>query len=290
MAFVAVRSGSDARAVMQRLRPQLYRYRALFTPSQTFARAAQLEAPQLPVVFDGVNDPVTLCLIDSYSRPGRNATGYMHYLPRSEEKMLQTLHDAFPALREAFVVVSGDLRAPRSCSPDDENWTAPFDADCSTGPTPTTDRTLASTAARLGLRVSTFVICRRDDFATLANTARERGAGLVVSWHTLFDNNRRALVDAINQARRPAIYPSHAYSRDGGLMSLEVIADQGKERSSVLALLQVLGGREPATLPVQSPRGFTLMVNAPAAQATSLHPSLTVLRRAETILRDTSQP
>lgn len=284
--FVEVKNGSNAREVLQRMKPQLGRYRAIFTPSQTFARAAQIEAPDIPIIFDGVNNPVLMCLVDSFTRPGRNATGYMHYLSRSEEKMLQTLHDAFPALREVLVLRSGDLTGPQSCSPDDSTWTRPLDEDCVTGPRPVTDSGLNTMAAHLGVRLHHFVICRRADFEALVAAAQAPQLGLLVPWHTLFDDHRAALLDTIARTQRPAIYPSHRYSREGGLMSLEVLTDQAGDRSSVLALLQVLHGRRPAELPVQSPRGFTLTVNALTAQRSGLHPSLAVLRRAEDIVRE----
>jgi ABC-type uncharacterized transport system substrate-binding protein len=105
-----------------------------------------------------------------------------------------------------------------------------------------------------------------------------------VPWQSLFDGNLQALADGITATRSPAVFARHQFSRAGGLMSLEPILDREPYRASVLALLQVLGGQAPATLPVQSPRGFSIVVNAATAQRTGARPSLFVLRRADEIL------
>ena len=70
-------------------------------------------------------------------------------------------------------------------------------------------------------------------------------------------------------------------------MALEPILDANDDRAAIDMLLRVLGGRSAATLPVQTPRGFRLTVNASAAAAQGLKPSLSVLRRADFIIAAT---
>lgn len=291
--WVKVTSGAEAHATITRLLPQLGQYRAIFTPSQTYARGAQLAGAQIPIVFDGVDDPVSLCLVDSLVRPGRNATGYMHVLPDAEGKMLQTLHDAFPQLREVVYLVSGPAIPPRSCAADDAVWVARPKEPCRAG-WRTADAyvqrradalPLQAKAKALGLQMRFMVLCTAADFGVLRQAARRPHSALLVPWQTLFDENVKPLVQAIAEVRLPAIFPRHQYVRDGGLMSLEPVIESVAERASVLALLQVLGGRRPAELPVSTPRGLSLHVNAAAAQRAGLRPSLSVLRRADVVLQ-----
>ena len=291
---VWVEDVAQAVAAVQKLKPQIGRYRAIYSTSLTFARAAQLAITDVPIVFEGVDDPMTLCLVDSLKRPGRNATGYMHYLPDDEFKMLDLLRDAFPALREALFLVSGDNLPPPNCDPEDAYWKSPPKEPCVAG-----ERDLDSYVQRrvrgaeltahaqlLGLRLRFVVSCSTTDFADLGRVAAGRAdAGWVVPWQSLFDENRAPLVARINATDLPAIYPHHGYTRIGGLMSLAPLLDDGPDRVSVLTLLKVLGGANPATLPVQSPRGFSFVINARAAGQLPTRPSLLVLRRADEIVR-----
>ncbi len=291
--WVKVSSGAEAHAAITRLKPQLGQYRAIFTPSQTYARGAQLAGAQIPIVFDGVDDPVNLCLVDSLGRPGRNATGYMHLLPDAEGKMLQTLHDAFPKVREVVYLVSGPAIPPRSCAPDDAVWVASPDEPCRAGWRAADAYVqrradvlpLQAQAKALGLQMRFMVLCSAADFGVLRQAARRPHSALLVPWQTLFDENVTSLVQTIDALRLPAIFPRHQYVRDGGLMSLEPVIEPIAERASVQALLQVLGGRLPAEMPVSTPRGFGLQVNAAAAHRAGLHPSLRVLRRADVVVQ-----
>jgi ABC-type uncharacterized transport system substrate-binding protein len=62
------------------------------------------------------------------------------------------------------------------------------------------------------------------------------------------------------------------------------LSDPGPTSPTVLALMQVLDGRSPATLPVQDPRGFQLTLNARAAAQQGLQPSLPLLHRVDRIV------
>lgn len=291
---VHVASVADVTAAVRKPQLPLSSYRAIFTNSITYARAAQLVAPEVPIVFEGVDDPVARCVVDSLQRPGRNATGFMHQLPGDDLKMLETLIDAYPALRTVTVLVSHFNIPPPDCDPNNPYWTQPPPTDCVAGERPLDaylQRRLrageiADFVAARGLSTRFIVICKPEDFATLpADAERHPDSAWFVPWHGLFDRNRAALVAAVARSERPAIYPNHRYTQEGGLMSLAIVADDGPDRASVLALAQVLQGARPATLPVQTPRGFSLVINAQTAQRLPQRPSLLVLRRADTILR-----
>jgi ABC-type uncharacterized transport system substrate-binding protein len=83
--------------------------------------------------------------------------------------------------------------------------------------------------------------------------------------------------------RSPAIYGRWMFARHGGILALEPHQDATDDHAPIAMLLQVLEGRAPATLPVQMPRGFKIMVNARAAAAQGLQPAIGLLRRADEI-------
>jgi putative ABC transport system substrate-binding protein len=258
-----------------------------------WARAAQLAAPGVPIVFEGVDDPVARCLVDSLRRPGRNATGYMHYLPSDDFKAVETLLDAFPHLSRVVFLVDAQGVMPLAC---DGTPAAPADADgdCRAGlrePDAYLDRRLRATELRAfgrarGVAVDFAVLCGAQDIAGLEGRLGARdAAGLVVPTQDLFETERAQVVEAVNRARLPAIYQTHASTAAGGLMSLAPILDVNADRVSVRTAVEVWRGRDPRTLPVQSPRGFSLAVNVTTARQTGLVPSAFTLKRADRVLR-----
>lgn len=287
-------SAAEVYAGMRKLQPQLQRYRAIYTNSITYARAIQLVTPEVPIVFEGVDDPLARCLVDSLQRPGRNATGYMHQIGDSELKMVELLQEGFPQLRDVVMLVSHENVPPPNCEPDDDYWLKLPQEPCKAGERAldayierrVDGARLKAFAEQKGLRLHFEVVCSAADVPRLAHAAdRLPAAGWLVPWHDLFDLDREPLVRALNASGRPAIYPHHGYTRVGGLVSLGIDLDVGTDRASVLALLQVLGGAATATLPVQMPRGMSLVVNPGAATRPDLHPSLALLRRADKVLQ-----
>lgn len=290
--FRSVFSRQEATDVVRSLLPEIQRYRVLYTPSQTIARAAQLLAPTLPIVFDGVDDPVSNCLVDSLHRPGRNATGHMHLLPDTELKMMELLLDAFPSVRRVVVLASGHNITPLSCDPDDavaRGEHTPCKPEMN--PAHTVVGRLVDAPAidayahRLGIPVTYLVLCEPVDFLRVRDAATGgEPVGFVVPWHSLFDEHPAALASAMAETDRPAVYPNARFVDAGGVLALQPIPDRSKDRASVLALLQVLGGHPPATLPVQSPRGFEIIFNVEAASRQGLAPSRWLMRRADRIV------
>ena len=288
-----VNSVDDTTAVVRRQLPQIHRYRAVYVNSITYARAAQLLLPpDLPIVFEGVADPSVNCLVDSLRRPGRNATGYMHLLPNTELKMLEALHDGFPGIRRVLMLLSGhnlaaercDGADPASLGLDKQCVSRLHDAD-DTVERLTEARAIADFGRRRGLAVQFLVLCRPADFQHIASHLAGVGdVGVLVPWHSLFDDNVPRLVSALAPAGRPAVYPNRRFPEAGGTLSLEPILDRGVDRASLLALMEVLGGRATASLPVQAPRGFHMVLNVGAMAQQGLQPSALLLRRADRLL------
>jgi len=282
------------RAELRRRHAELAGARLLYVPSQSIARVVQQEFPATPIVFDGVDDPVAMCLVDSLTRPGRNATGYMHYLDQSELTMMRLLRDAFPALREVLIPLAIDNVRGTGCDPRAAAAPAPPARVCGSGwrgADAAVERSaegarLEGYGRELGLVVRFVIFCNRADFARLPALAAGRAdAGFLVPWHSLFADNARALVDAIAVTRLPAIFPRHAFAQAGGLMSLEPLRRHGNDRESFRQIARVLSGHEPAGLPVYSPAGYSLIVNARAAARDGLRPSLALLRRADEVMQ-----
>ncbi len=284
--------GATSADIARRLRSELPRYRAVFATSVGLARAIQREDATVPIVFVGEADPVQMCLADSMQRPGRNATGYMDYLPDDDVKMMEALVDAFPGLRTLYLMVAGSSYYVPDCGPNGRNPKPPeppchpglreFDKDLEwLQQTPA----VLEQGRRLGVQVKFMLLCQAADFKLLGPLAAGReDIGFVFAYQGLYALHARELVAEVAAARRPAIFGKRMFAKLGGVMALEPILDASDDRAVIDMLLRVLGGRAPATLPIQVPRGFRLTVNAAAAAAQGLQPSLTLLRRADEVL------
>jgi putative tryptophan/tyrosine transport system substrate-binding protein len=284
--------GQTDAQLAREIKPSLGGYQAVYATSMSLARAVQREDAHIPIVFKGEADPVAMCLTDSMQRPGRNATGYMDYLPDDDAKMMEVLVYGFPNLRTIYIMVSGGNFYVPDCGPLARE-PKPARQPCVAGLRKPdsylewmqlTPPVLAQ-AARLGVDVKFMILCERDDFARLASIEPGRSdVGFVFSLQALYWRHAEELVAQVARARRPAIYGQAMFAKIGGLMSLEPIRDAEDDRTAINMLWQVIDGRAPATLPVQMPRGFKLTLNATAAAAQGLKPSLKVLRRADDVL------
>lgn len=284
--------GLIERPVARELRPVLKRYQAVYATTMYLARALQMEDSQIPIIFEGAADPLQLCLVNSLSRPGRNATGYMNQLPDEDDKLMEVLVDGFPTLKRIFYLVAGNNLNPLSCDPSDMAWEAEAPP-CRSGLRAIDDdlRRLVSAPAvkaqaqARGVELSFVVICGAKDIARLPSWIQNSpDIGFVAPWQLLFRENAQELVDTMARLRRPVIYGRWMFGRLGGTLALEPILDATDDKAPIDMLLQVLEGRSPATMPVQMPRGFRIMVNAAAAAKQGLQPSLSLLRRADDIV------
>lgn len=277
--------------VARELAPSLSRYRAVFATNLALARAVQIQNARIPIVFVGAANPVDMCLVDTLQRPGRNATGHTAHLASDEAKMAEFLIDAFPSLKTIVVLVSSDGWSPGDCS---EDLDAPAAGPpCTPGLHEPDDYLRRMTyaddiraqAAKRGVAVKFFLLCGRNDLQRLpALEAGVADVGVMVLWQNVFFDNAAEVVAALGRTRHPAVYPRRFFAELGGTLAVEPIRDPGDSRVAADMLMQVLDGRSPATLPVQMPRGFRATINADAAAAVGLRPSLAALRRADEVI------
>jgi ABC-type uncharacterized transport system substrate-binding protein len=289
--------GQTEREFARELRPVLGNVDVVYVTELYIARALQMENGKVPIVFDGVADAVALCLVDSLRSPGRNATGYMHHLEAEAEKLVETLMYGFPATRKIYFLLSGQNVEPTSCDPGDPAW---FDVAVSCKPGSHTPRErlralarvdrIAGKAAQYGVEVEFIVLCEQRDIASLAGVGAKRpDVAFAVPWHMLFVDHAKELVGTLGGTGHPAVYARHSFADIGGVVSIEPTVDPLDDRASIDMLLKVLDGRSPATLPVQTPRGFSIRVNASAAAQQGLRPALSLLRRADKIVQATGR-
>jgi putative ABC transport system substrate-binding protein len=94
---------------------------------------------------------------------------------------------------------------------------------------------------------------------------------------------RELIIGLASRLRLPAIYPFRYYALDGGLISygpdtLDLF------RRAAGYVDRILKGDPPASLPVQTPVKFELVINLKTAKALGLDVPATLLARADEVL------
>ncbi len=229
------------------------------------ALAAKQAARTLPIVFVGAADPVTSGLVTSLARPGGNVTGLSNVTPELVGKCLEQLKQAVPGVSRVAVLWHPGNLGERT------------ERDMLKG---------AEVAARaLGVRLQ-FVEARGpEDFdRAFSDMTRARAGALTVLPSTMFNTERRRLVDLAAKNRLPAVYPVRESVDAGGLMSYGPnIADVFRRVATYVD--KILKGAKPADLPVEQPTKFELVINLKAAKALGLTIPPSVLSRADEVLQ-----
>jgi putative ABC transport system substrate-binding protein len=215
----------------------------------------------IPIVFVITPDPVGSGLVESLSRPGGNATGFMQFEYNLCAKWPELLKEIAPGMTRAAV-----LR-----DPDTPNGIGQF-------------AVIQSAAPSLGVEVIPINV--RDAPAVergITTFARSGNGGLIVTAGPLIAIHRNMIFMLAAQNKLPAIYPTSAYVASGGLVSYGPdLADQYRRAATYVD--RILKGEKPADLPVQAPTKYELAINLKTAKALGLAVPPAVLTRADEVI------
>jgi len=117
-------------------------------------------------------------------------------------------------------------------------------------------------------------------FATMAS---ERVDALVVPGDTLLFIERRRVTELAREHRLPGMYSLREFTEAGGLMSYSARLTEQFRRAAVY-VDKILRGAAPATLPVESPTRYELVINLKTAKALGLKLGQPLLVRADEVI------
>jgi putative ABC transport system substrate-binding protein len=221
-----------------------------------------LEATRtIPVVFTSVADPVGTGVVESMSRPGGNATGFIQFEYSLSGKWLELLKQIAPGVTRAAV-----LR--------DRSETAGIGQFA----------VIQSVASSSGVEVVPVNV-RDPAEIERAVTAfvRDGTCGIVVTASALTLVHRDRIIALAARLRLPAVYPRRIYVDAGGLTSYGFdVVDQYRRAASYVD--RILKGEKPADLPVQAPTKYELVINIKTANALGLTVPPTLLARADEVI------
>ncbi|HMH71891.1 MAG TPA: ABC transporter substrate-binding protein, partial [Bradyrhizobium sp.] len=226
------------------------------------ATAALLRATRtVPIVFAIVPDPVGAGFVNSLSRPGGNATGFMQFEYNLCGKWLELLKQIAPGVTRAAV-----LRDPAIAS-----GVGQF-------------AVIQSVAPPLGVELSPVDVRDAGEIER-AVTAFASGlnGGLIVTASPVANVHRNLIVTLAARHKLPAIYFSGRFVVDGGLISYGPdFIDQYRRAAGYVD--RILKGEKPADLAVQASTKYELVINLKTAKAMGLRFPPAVLGRADEVI------
>lgn len=225
------------------------------------ADAARRLLPSVPHVFLHSGDPVAAGLVESYARPGRNATGISLLATELIEKRMEFLKQIVPSLRRMAFLANPEH--------------------------PGEHRELAasrSAAQRLGIEVSYHQARNRAELGKVleAMIASRPDAASLFS-DGLMTGQNRVLAEFFMKHRIPSIAGWVRFAEAGHLLSY------GPDRREAWRRLayfvdKIVKGARPSDLPVELPTLFELAVNRRTAAALRLTLPQQLLARADRVL------
>ena len=210
------------------------------------AMAAKTATSAIPIVF-AMDDPVKQGLVESFNRPGGNATGMAVLSPDLEAKRLGLLHELVPQASTIGVLLNPNF-PPAQHQLEEVQIAAQ-----------------ATNLQILALRASTD----REIDEAFDTLMKQRIAALSVASDPFFDTRRDKLIGLAARYAVPAIYQFREYPAAGGLISYGIdIANVYRQIGIYVG--RILKGAKPADLPVMQPTKFELVLNLKTAKTLRL--------------------
>jgi putative ABC transport system substrate-binding protein len=221
----------------------------IVTNATPAAAAVRRETQTIPIVFVGVNDPVTSGLVARLDRPGGNITGFAGWEATLGGKWLELLSEIAPGLKRAAIMFNPDMFA---------------------FPVSAYMPSLETAAGSLKVELIPVPVHSDVEIETaIIALGREPGGGLIVMPDVFTGAHSGAIILAAARNNVPAVYFLSDQARDGGLLSYEPDRVDIWRRAATY-VDRILRGEKPGDLPVQFPTKYGMVVNLKTAKALGL--------------------
>jgi len=232
---------------------------AVLAPNTPAALATKRAAGNIPVVFFTGEDPVASGLVESLNRPGGNATGVTSLFGELAAKQVGLLHELVPGANLIAYLVNPS--------------------------NPITERNVrdaVDAAQKLGEKIEIVHASSEAEIDAAFDSMRGMRASALLVQLDAFLVNKRIVALAARDAL-PAMYQTRELVTAGGLMSYgSSLADMYRQMGVYVG--KVLGGANPAELPVLQPTKFEMAINLKTAKALGLKLSDNLLSLADEVI------
>jgi putative ABC transport system substrate-binding protein len=223
--------------------------------------AVRQSTSSIPVVFNGVADPLGAGIVDSLAKPGGNITGFMNFEYSFNAKMLELLKQIVPNLARAAVLRNSE------------------------NPTGIAQFVSIQTVAP-SIGVDVVAINLRDAAEierSIAGVARSPNCGLIVTGSASATNHHDLIIALAAKYKLPAVYVYRYSAMRGGLISYGPdLIDQFRLAATYVD--RILKGEKPGDLPVQAPTKYLLVINLKTAKSLGLQLPPSLLARADEVI------
>jgi putative ABC transport system substrate-binding protein len=230
---------------------------ASYGPTQAAANATKT----VPIIMVGVPDVVDTGLVASLAKPGGNITGLAINAAEIAAKRVQLLQEAVP--HATRIAVLWNAKVP--------GMVLGF-------------QNIDKASPQLGVAIQSVRVSGSDEFdQAFAAIEKSRPDGLVILYGPLRGDDLPRIVEFVTQHKVPTIFELGQGVRGGGLM--EFGADRLRMyRQAASYIDKIANGADPATLPVEEPSLFELVINMKAAKSMGFEVPHSLLLRADRVI------
>jgi putative ABC transport system substrate-binding protein len=199
--------------------------------------------------------------VQSLSRPGGNATGFMQFEYNLSGKWVELLKEIAPSVMHAAV-----LRDPTFVA-----GIGQF-------------AVIQAVAPSVGIEVSPIDLQEPNQIErAIATFAQSPNGGIILTASGIGAVNVNLIIAAAARYKLPAVYNQQPFVAAGGLISYGPdFADQYRRAAGYVD--RILRGEKPGDLPVQAPNKYELAINLKTAKALGLSVSQSLLARADEVI------
>jgi putative tryptophan/tyrosine transport system substrate-binding protein len=215
----------------------------------------------IPIVFAIVPDPVGSGFVESLSKPGANATGFMMFEYNLCGKWLELLKEIAPRVTHAAVLRDAGTAA----------GIGQF-------------AVIQSVASTVGIEVSPIDLREPAQIERgIATFAQRPNGGIILTAGVTGASNVNLIIGAAARYKLPAVYIQRPFVLAGGLISYGPnFVDQYRRAADYVD--RILRGARPADLPVEAPTRYELAINLKTAKALGIEVPPTLLARADEVI------
>jgi putative ABC transport system substrate-binding protein len=233
----------------------------IVSSSNLVTEIVQRETRTIPIVFVFVGDPVGSGFVTNIARPDGNLTGFPVFETAIASKWVEIFNEVAPQVRRVGFMVHMETVAHVAFL-----------------------RAAEAAAQPLNIGLTALSVHNADEIErAVSEFAGEPNGGLIVAPHAITLQHRNAILELAARYRLPALYPLRNFATNGGLISYGTNPID-PFRDGALYVDRILKGEKPATLPVQFPTKYELVINLKTAKALGLTISPLVLATADEVI------
>ena len=223
--------------------------------------AVRLAAPDHPIVFMYIGDPVAQGQVRSYAHPGGNMTGVAELGDAVAGKRLQLFAELVPAMRR--VVLPFDRNDPYEAAQAGKYRAA---------------------AARLGIGFAATPLATADDAIAYVGGITRDDWGGILSPSDVGLNIPGLVIEATRTRGVPSMFDGPNYVDVGGLAAYgPPVEDQGRRGADIVD--QIIRGISPAEIPVQAVTRQEFVINLATAAVLGMTIDPVILFKADRLFR-----